>query len=151
MTVRKREYLEETEPEQIPPHLVETLQDMNSGNGGQWPVSGATVIEPEPEPQLDPSSEYRLDILARAAHIVTRDRNIQYGSPEQSFERIAAMWGAYLGADMLMAHDVAAMLALLKIARIATNPMHEDSWVDLAGYAACGADVARTLDQEQGE
>jgi len=147
MTVRKREYLEETEPEQIPPHLVETLQDMNSGNGGQWPVPEMI----EPEPQLDPSAEYRLDILGRAAHIVTRDRNLHYGPPEQSFERIAAMWAAYLGMDTLLSSDVAAMLALLKIARIAVNPLHEDSWVDLAGYAACGADVARTLDQEQGE
>jgi hypothetical protein len=36
--------------------------------------------------------------------------------------------------------DVAAMLALLKIARLQQSPNHRDSWVDLAGYAACGAE-----------
>jgi hypothetical protein len=31
------------------------------------------------------------------------------------------------------------MLALLKIARIAgSGGTHKDSWLDLAGYAACG-------------
>jgi hypothetical protein len=34
------------------------------------------------------------------------------------------------------------MLGLLKIARLRANPTHRDSWVDLAGYAACGYEVA---------
>ena len=33
------------------------------------------------------------------------------------------------------------MLALLKIARIATGHAKEDNWVDLAGYAACGGEI----------
>ena len=33
------------------------------------------------------------------------------------------------------------MMALLKIARIATGGPKEDSWVDLAGYAACGGEI----------
>jgi len=153
MTVQKRKRDDEPdfqafiEGNEIPPHLVESLS-VPRPPGSRWPDPGpplGTVPEPDPEPQLDPSAEYRMDILGRAAHIVTQDRNVAYGSPEQSFERIAAMWGAYLGMDALLAADVAAMLALMKIARIATNPLHEDSWIDLAGYAACGADVARTL------
>jgi len=137
MTVAKRQRIEELEPEQIPPQMLAALDEMNQ--------SAEPVNYQDSRPEMDQASEYRLDILGRAAHIVTRDRNLQYGPPEQSFERIAAMWAAYLGMDLLMAHDVAAMLALLKIARIATNPLHEDSWVDLAGYAACGADVTRDL------
>ena len=39
-------------------------------------------------------------------------------------------------------HDVAAMMALLKVARIRHSPDKRDSWCDLAGYAACGFDVA---------
>jgi len=37
---------------------------------------------------------------------------------------------------------VAMMMALLKIARIRTGTATEDSFVDLAGYAACGAEIA---------
>jgi len=36
------------------------------------------------------------------------------------------------------------MMALLKIARIRTGTATEDSFVDLAGYAACGAEIAST-------
>jgi hypothetical protein len=43
------------------------------------------------------------------------------------------------------------MMALMKIARLATNPAHEDSWVDLAGYAACGASVAKDLVEQMDE
>jgi hypothetical protein len=35
-------------------------------------------------------------------------------------------------------------MALLKIARIRTGTATEDSFVDLAGYAACGAEIALT-------
>ena len=34
-----------------------------------------------------------------------------------------------------------ALLALLKIARIATGHGKSDNWVDLAGYAACGGEL----------
>jgi hypothetical protein len=33
---------------------------------------------------------------------------------------------------------VALFLACVKIARLSNNKAHRDSWVDLAGYAACG-------------
>lgn len=33
------------------------------------------------------------------------------------------------------------MMALLKIARIRTGTATDDSYVDLAGYAACGAEI----------
>ena len=37
------------------------------------------------------------------------------------------------------------MMALLKIARVKYNPRHADSWVDIAGYAACGAECAGAM------
>ena len=37
--------------------------------------------------------------------------------------------------------DVATMMALLKVARIATGS-NPDSFVDLAGYAACAGEIA---------
>lgn len=41
----------------------------------------------------------------------------------------------------IVPEDVAALLALLKIARIATGHGKSDNWVDLAGYAACGGEL----------
>lgn len=68
------------------------------------------------------------------------------GAPENSFKRIAELWTAYLGYDVAP-HDVAALMALLKLARIKRAPDDRDSWLDLAGYAACGSDcvVNKTL------
>lgn len=48
---------------------------------------------------------------------------------------------AHLGME-ITAEDVAVMMALLKIARIGTGTATDDSWVDLAGYAACGGEIA---------
>lgn len=86
----------------------------------------------------------RKQCLEAAQACVLKNRDDIYGSPEDSFAQIAALWSAYLGTDArtLEPHDVAAMMALLKIARICGNPTHADSWVDLAGYAACGVESA---------
>ena len=79
----------------------------------------------------------RSEILEAAKRCVCGDREQDYGSPEKNFEKIAEFWSTYMGYPVV-AHDVAAMLALLKIARIATGHAKEDNWIDLAGYAACG-------------
>jgi hypothetical protein len=36
-------------------------------------------------------------------------------------------------------------MALVKIARLANSPDHMDSWIDIAGYAACGGEIAAKL------
>lgn len=82
----------------------------------------------------------RKDILDKALHCVNGDRDQQYGSPERSFETIADLWTAYLRCEVTP-KDAAAMLALLKIARIKTGAPKEDNWIDLAGYAACGGEL----------
>jgi hypothetical protein len=71
---------------------------------------------------------------------VLRDRNREYGGPEDSFGVIANFWSVYLGRKVYPA-DVAMMMALLKIARIRANRGYGDGYVDLAGYAACGAEI----------
>lgn len=82
----------------------------------------------------------REEILDAAKRCVCGDREQDYGSPEQNFEKIAEFWSTYMGYPVV-AHDVAAMLALLKIARITTGHAKEDNWIDLAGYAACGGEI----------
>lgn len=85
----------------------------------------------------------RKECLDKAAECVLQNRQDQYGDVEDCFKKIARLWNAYLPSTIeLEPFDVACMMALLKIARIQANPKHGDSWVDLAGYAACGADIA---------
>ena len=83
----------------------------------------------------------RKDCLDAAAKAVLTDRAREYGGPEDCFGLIAALWSRYTERDISSA-DVAVMMILLKIARIEGNPRHADSWVDIAGYAACGAECA---------
>ena len=82
----------------------------------------------------------RKEILEQAAIIVTQDRNATHGEPENSFAVIADLWSTYLNLT-IAPHDVAVLMALLKIARLKTNPTNMDNWIDLAGYAACGAET----------
>ena len=82
----------------------------------------------------------REETLARARECVCGEREQDYGTPEDNFGKISALWSAYTGYDYTP-KDVALMMALLKIARAASsNSM--DNYVDLAGYAACAAEVA---------
>ena len=84
----------------------------------------------------------RAEILDKAKQCVCGDREEDYGTVENNFQRIADFWNAYLGFfKALTAKDVAAMMALLKIARIASGHAKSDNWVDLAGYAACGGEI----------
>ena len=86
----------------------------------------------------------RKECLDAAGKAVLTDRAREYGHPEDNFGLIAALWSRYTERDISSA-DVAAMMILLKLARIEGNPRHADSWVDIAGYAACGAECAAAM------
>lgn len=86
-------------------------------------------------------------LLEMARTIVSGGRDRQYGSPEDSFWAIAHYWTVYLQQvghlpehRELTAEDTAIMMILLKIARQAGRGKL-DNWVDIAGYAACGAEI----------
>lgn len=74
-------------------------------------------------------------ILDTAKQIVAGDRQQDYGSCVESFERIAAFWSTYLGATVT-AKDVSALLILMKVSRSKTSDKL-DTTVDIAGYAEC--------------
>lgn len=90
----------------------------------------------------------RADILHAAEKCVCGQRETDYGTPEDNFKAIAELWSVYLdrisvgkyGNMIVDEKDVAVMMALLKIARIARGGGKADNWIDLAGYAACGAE-----------
>lgn len=81
----------------------------------------------------------RKQILENAIRTVCQDRKDRYGEVENNFKLIADLWSAYLGAAVT-AVDVAMMMGMLKMARIKTGKYTQDNFVDLAGYAACGAE-----------
>ena len=90
----------------------------------------------------------REDILDSAKNCVCNDRNGQYGEPEDNFAIIANFWQDYLYAVTgeritVTAADVASMMVLFKVARVATatGNVSADSFVDIAGYAACGGEI----------
>ena len=115
----------------------------------------------------EPSS--RAGILDRAKRCVCGQREQDYGTPESNFQLIADLWNDYLGItsyvleleEYLMdlkdkgiaieinvpehkaisPEDVSMMMALMKIARIRNGGGSGDSFVDLAGYAACGGEI----------
>ncbi len=88
--------------------------------------------------------------LNTALRYVTKDRANAYGTPEDNFGNIAAIWNeqGYRRFDQygepckITATDVALMMVGMKLARLKFNPTHDDSWIDIAGYAACGMDTA---------
>ena len=91
----------------------------------------------------------RKEILAAAEKCVCGQREEDYGTPEDSFRLIAELWMPLIkacvpeGTDVcVLPETVALMMALLKVARLIKSPEHLDSWVDLAGYAACGGEIA---------
>lgn len=86
------------------------------------------------------SLKKREEILNKAAAAISGERDEHYGSPEDNFGRIAQMWSAYLG-EPVTSTDVAMMMVLLKVARVSNDYMHEDNYVDIAGYAACAGEI----------
>ena len=74
-------------------------------------------------------------LLEHAAGVVTRRRR-EYGEPAELFADVAMRWSLTLGAEVSPA-QVALCLIDLKLARLAHDPKHLDSIVDVAGYAAC--------------
>lgn len=80
-------------------------------------------------------------MLDTCKEIVTKHRQSQYGTPEDNFGRIAKYWSNYLERE-LTTTDVAMMMILLKIARGQHKADNKDTWVDIAGYAACGCEVS---------
>ena len=99
----------------------------------------------------------RKEILNAADECVNGSRDHNYGTPENNFTTVASFWNTYISAKnggsydfpLLYAHDVAAMLALLKLARISSGQGKTDNWIDLAGYAACGGEVEEIWRGEQ--
>lgn len=85
-------------------------------------------------------------ILDTALAVTSGDRRRDYDKATPNHERIARHWNAYIQSrkdpnSELTALDVAHLMILLKIARAVYTPTR-DSYVDIAGYARCSAQIA---------
>lgn len=84
----------------------------------------------------------RKEILNEVENIVCKDRNEQYGEPEDNFKHIAEFWSTYLEHE-IVSTDVANMMILFKVARNMHMNPKLDNFIDIAGYAACGGELIK--------
>ncbi len=90
----------------------------------------------------------RLETLEQSIERVCGgEKEHEYGSAEDNFSEISKLWSIYKDIEFTP-NDVAMMMALLKIARIKTGVGTDDSYIDLAGYAACGAEINSKKENE---
>lgn len=98
---------------------------------------GQRIVDvPEQPPRL-----VRDEILDTARTLINGDRRQTYGDATVSFSRIASLWTVILDTDVSPG-DVARCMVAMKLARLSGSDEHRDSWIDIAGYAALGAEVA---------
>ena len=80
--------------------------------------------------------------MLRQAAAVVANRRETYGDPVTSMTAVARRWSITLEHPITPA-QVALCLIDLKLARLAHQPDHLDSMVDIAGYAAVLREVSR--------
>jgi Domain of unknown function (DUF6378) len=83
----------------------------------------------------------RGEILASAEDKINGERDAVYGHPLENHKRIALLWQVILGTEISPAEVALCMLAV-KVARLVQTPDHEDSYIDLCGYAAIAGELA---------
>ena len=80
--------------------------------------------------------------LKHVAQVIA-ERSTQYGDAATNMAAIAVRWSATLGREITPAQVVLCLLDL-KLARLAHDPTHEDSAVDVCGYAALLRELTET-------
>ena len=100
------------------------------------PECGCDDKRPDPwAPKL------REQVLDAAKTLLVGQRAADYGDAVESFNRLALLWSAVLDHNVTP-EQVALCLLQLKVSRLCVTPTHQDSWIDAAGYAALGAEIA---------
>ena len=87
------------------------------------------------------------EIFLKHVAQVVAERSTQYGDATGNMAAIAVRWSATLGRDVTPAQVVLCLLDL-KLARLAHDPTHEDSAVDVCGYAALLRELTETSNKE---
>ena len=82
------------------------------------------------------------ETMLKEAGSVFAQRSELYGEPRVFFEALAKRWSLTLGRNVT-AGEVVRCLIDLKLTRIDSNPKHQESVLDLAGYAAVLHEVSQ--------
>ena len=78
--------------------------------------------------------------LSEAIRLSGTDRQKDYGDKTNNHNNIARLWSAYLDIE-IEAHDVAIMMALLKMARTKLGAVSKDTYIDMAAYSAIAGEI----------
>jgi hypothetical protein len=81
-------------------------------------------------------------VLLDKAAAILEDRGQAYGAADAAFAAIAARWSITLGRPVSATQVVLCMIDL-KLVRRSHDPGHEDSLIDVIGYAALFPEVCR--------
>lgn len=76
-----------------------------------------------------------MSVCTEADELINGQRAEDYGDAKESFQRIASIWSAVL-CHTVTPHEVCLCMIGLKLSRLASQPTHHDSQVDVCGYAA---------------
>ena len=79
-------------------------------------------------------------ILNQASVLVQGQREKDYGDKTENHNNIARLWSAYLEIK-IEAHDVALMMALLKMARTKLGEVSKDTYIDMSAYSAIAGEI----------
>lgn len=106
-----------------------------------WPYDSVVNTQPAKPGKLVTK---RAEILETASKLIHGDREADYGRPIDSFTRVAAAFNIVLegiGHEPITPTDAAKLMIALKFSRLSGGDNKDDTWIDLAGYAALGAEV----------
>jgi len=80
------------------------------------------------------------ELLSKAINLVGGDRQRDYGDKVKNHDNIAKLWSAYKDVE-ITAHDVAIMMALLKVARTKLGAVSKDTYIDMSAYGAIAGEI----------
>ena len=82
----------------------------------------------------------RKEVLRKTESLVNGPRAKEYGDAHENHARIAQMWSVLLDKPVTIQQVYQCMVAV-KLARLVVTPNHEDSWIDICGYAGLGGEL----------
>lgn len=90
----------------------------------------------------------RVQILEEAASLITGQRQEDYGTPEENFQRMADYANIHFAKNLqnntpFTPRQMAEYMILLKMARTINSPTR-DSYVDIGGYAGIAGQLAKS-------
>jgi hypothetical protein len=83
----------------------------------------------------------REELLETAEKIINGARQMDYGTARDNFTSTGRIWATILGIEEVTPEQVCLCMVALKLDRLGHSPDHQDSWIDIIGYAALGGEI----------